>query len=54
MKEDTKYLLTPYMIRKEYERTHNEEQIPFDPESIPVEDRKLSMNDFSRKMGWIK
>jgi hypothetical protein len=59
-------LLTTYMIRREYERTHGgpkDEEGPIyaalvdldvlKAKDFPVKDRLLSLDEFSKKQGWM-
>jgi len=56
-------LLTPYVLIREYERTHpledsetlrlNQVEIVREFFSIPVADLELSLDDFSKKRGWM-
>jgi hypothetical protein len=49
-----KRLLTTGIIRKEFERTNNRSGAHLDARDFPISDLKLSLDDFSRKQGWMK
>jgi hypothetical protein len=59
MTDNLRALLTTYIIKREYASTHNIENIStvehpeLKEENFTIEDLRLSLDDFSRKQGWM-
>ena len=47
-------LLTTEIIRKEFERANDRSGVHISALDFPIADLKLSLDDFSRKQGWMK
>jgi hypothetical protein len=46
-------LLSTETVRHEYARTHYGNACELKAEDFSIEDRRLSLDDFSRKQGWM-
>ncbi len=52
--QGAKLCLTTEIISREYERTHDGRKCPFVDDDFPPEQLTLSLDEFSRKQGWMK
>lgn len=49
------YVITPYIVTKEYEKTHGGDKLPSDfALRLDFNDMYLSLDEFSIKHGWMR